>query len=221
MDTFDDIYDRGAGEKLDRELSRASAPAQPATREQMLRLLPEFPSGIELPGMQAGMIELARVRLDYAAARQALNAAENRRSGARAEDAARGAAAFRTGSDAVGPSAVQSLEAEIVGLMARRDAGAAAVWTCEEELFTTIAAHKAEYLATLGAAVEADRKAALAALDDFAASRARLLGVLNVQSWLSGTRKWRIAFGELRGIGAPAPRHEDVVESLRRELTWS
>jgi hypothetical protein len=222
MDTFDNIYDRGAGETLDRELSRTSVPQsiQIADRATMLRNLPALPSGIEMAAMAAAIVELERVRLAYAVARSAVNAAENRRAGARAEDASRGALAFRSGSDPVGPSAVQTLETEIVGLVARRDAGATAVAVCENELFSAIETNKAKYMALLGAAVEADRVAALAALDDFEASRQRLLSVLDFRSWLGGQRKWHNNLPTLRGIGAPPPAHADVVESLRRELTW-
>jgi glucose/arabinose dehydrogenase len=222
-DSFEfDVTDRGAGEEIGPELARVSVPQsiETADRATMLRNLPPVPAGIELPEMAAAMVELERVRAAYAAARQAVNAAENRRTGARAEDAAAGAAAFRSGKDAVGPSAVQSLEAEIRELVARRDAGAVAVAQAENELSAAIETNRTAYLALLSAAVEADRRAALSALDDFAASRTRLLTVMEFRSWLGGTRKWRINLAELRGLGQPAPRVETILDSLRRELTW-
>jgi hypothetical protein len=220
MDTFDNIYDRGAGEDLTAELARTSLPQsiQTASREQMLRDLPGIPGGIKLPAMQIAIAELERIRADYATARRAVNEAENLRPGARAEDAAAGALAFRTGSDAVGPSAVQTLEAEIVKLVAHRDAGAVAVAQAENELSAAIEGNRAEYLALLNTAVESDRVAALASLADFEADRQRLIAVLNFRGWLSGTRKWRLSLPELRGIGAPAPSTEAVLGALRREL---
>jgi hypothetical protein len=222
-DAFEfDVTDRGAGEDITAELSRTRVPEsiQAASREQMLRDLPPIPGGIKLPAMQIAIAEIERIRADAAAARRAVNEAENRRPGARSEDAAAGALAFRSGKDPTGPSAVQSLEAEIVGLVARRDAGAVAVAQAEAELSAAIEGNRAEYLALLTTAVESDRVAALASLADFEASRARLIAVLNFRGWLSGTRKWRLSLPPLRGIGQPAPRTEDVVESLRREITW-
>jgi len=207
---------------LTAELSRTFVPAsiQIADRATMLRNLPPVPGGIELPAMATAMIELERVRGDYAIARRAVNEAENRRAGARAEDALNAAAAFRSGADASGPSAVQKLEAELVKLVARRDAGAVAVAVCENELFAAIETNKAKYMALLDTAVEADRVAALAALADFEASRERLIAVLNFKGWLSGTRKWRVSLPELRGVGSPPPSVDAVLASLRRELSW-
>jgi hypothetical protein len=222
MSTWDNIYDGGAGEDIAGELSRTRVPESivAADRATMLRNLPPVPSGIELPAMAAAIVELERVRLAYAVARGAVNAAENRRTGARAEDAAAGAVAFRSGKDPVGPSAVQALETEIVGLVARRDSGAVAVAQAEAELSAAIEGNRTEYLAQLGDAVEADRVAALAALDDFAASRARLLTVLDFRSWLSGTRKWRLSLPPLRGLGQPAPSVDAALDALKGELSW-
>jgi hypothetical protein len=218
----DDIFDRGAGEALDAELSRTSVPqvVVVADRAAMLRDPAPVPVGLSLPAIAAAMSELVRVRAAFAAAKVALNAAENRRRAAAAEDAARGAAAFAAGTDATGESAVANLEKEIVKLAAHREAGAAALWVAEEGLLATIEADKAGTAALLTAAVEAHRVTALEALSVFEASRDELLSTLNFQSWVSGVRKWRLTFGPLHGVGQPPPTPADVVGALKRQLTW-
>jgi hypothetical protein len=222
-DSFEfDVTDRGAGEALDRELSRTSVPQsiQIADRATMLRDPAPVPAGLSLPAIAAAMSELVRVRAAFAAAKVALNAAENRRRAAAAKDAAAGAAAFSSGTDATGESAVANLEKEIVELAAHREAGAAAVWIAEEGLLAAIEADRTGTAALLAAAVEGSRVTALEALSVFEASRDELLSTLNFQSWLSGTRKWRLTFGPLHGVGQPPPTPADVVGALKRQLTW-
>lgn len=224
MDPFESLYDGGRGESLDRELARPADPhrATDRTTSRQILKVPDLPGGLELPELRAASVELDRVRAIFAGAQHALHIAEAQRPTARATDAAAGAQAFRDGETVAGPTAVATLEAEIVKLATTAGHGRTAVLQCELEVNAVLDANRSTYLARVAKAIEADRLAAAMALDDYIAARATVLADLSLRAWFSGGRK--VGVGQLpalRGISShdrPTPTAEAVLAALRAEL---
>ena len=215
--------DTGAGEEIGPELARAYVP-QPRDpgRRQLVRV-PPIPAAVEMPELRTASAELDRVRAALAATSSAVSEAQARRNGAQLEDQARAAAAFRSGEAVSGPSALAALDVETAGLAARQAAGRLAVAQCEMELGAVLDVNRDEYIRRADRALAADRDAAALALEAYADARTALLATLSIRAWLSGERKWSATLPELRGISSsdrPAPRTEDVLSALRRELDW-
>jgi len=214
--------DTGAGEEIGPELARAYVPQPRDPGRRQLVKVPPIPAGLQLAELETASAELDRCRAIAAGAVAALAAAEARRGLARNADLAQGADALRRG-EAPKPSALAAVEADIRGLVGNRDAARVLVAQTEAELDAVLSERRAEYQHRLDAAIAADRADALGALDAYAAARGTVIADLNLKGWLSGDRKWQVSLPELRGISSsdrPAPRHEDVLSALRRELSW-
>jgi hypothetical protein len=193
------------------------------TGRRIIVKVPTLPAGLAFVELETASAELDRCRVIAGGAVAALAAAEARRGSAHNADMAQGADALRRG-EAPAPSAVAALEADIRGLVGNRDAARVLVIQCEMQLDAVLSEHRADYQRRLDAAIAADRDDALAALDAYDAARTTVLADLSLRAWLAGGRKIGVGqLPELRGITSadrPAPRHADVVESLRRELSW-
>jgi hypothetical protein len=192
------------------------------TGRRMIVKVPTLPAGLAFVELETASAELDRCRAIASGAVAALAAAEARRGSAHNADMAAGADALRRG-DTPAPSAVAALEADIRGLVGNRDAARVLVVQCEMQLDAVLAEHRADYGRRLDAAIGADKGDALAALDAYEAARGVVIADLNLRGWLSGERKWSVNLPELKGIASadrPAPRTEDVLAALRRELSW-
>jgi uncharacterized protein YfaS (alpha-2-macroglobulin family) len=215
--------DTGGGEEIGAELARVYTPTPRDSGRRAVVRVPAIPSGLAFVELETASHELDRCRVILAGAVAALAAAEARRGSARNADMAQGADALRRG-EAPAPSAVAALEADIRGLVGNRDAARVLVAQCEMQLDAVLSQHRADYQRRLDAAITADRDDALAALDAYEATRATVLADLSLRAWLAGGRKIGVGqLPELRGITSadrPAPRHADVLASLRRELDW-
>lgn len=221
MDTFDPTGTADRDQDITAELARGYVPQPRDTGRRQLVKVPTIPAGLGLVELETASAELDRCRGIAAGAVAALASAEARRGLARNADLAQGADALRRG-ETPAPSAVAALEADIRGLVGNRDAARTLVAQCEAQLDTVLSQHRAEYQRRLDAAIAADREDALAALDAYAAARGTVLADLSLRAWLAGGRKIGIGqLPELRGISSsdrPAPRTEDVLAALRREL---
>jgi hypothetical protein len=218
MDPFDNLYDRGAGEDIARELSRASVPPPRSERRAIVKV-PDLGT-VEMPELVAAAQTLATERARLAETQRDLSLAEVKARAARLADTAAEVAAYREGKPAPAPSAA-AVAGEIGKLNTQRALGVTACAQAEAELATTLDAHRDRYIGRVAKAIEADRLATGIALAGYANARERLLSTLTVNNWLAGDRKFATGnLGELRGIGHPAPTAEAVLGALRRELDW-
>lgn len=209
-------------EDITRELATAYTPQPRDPTRRQIVVVPPIPGALEMPELRAAAAELDRVRGELAAATAAVAAAESKRNAARQADAAAAAAAFRSGQAVAGPSALDALYRETAALGARQAAGRTAVLQLEAEMAAVLDAHRAEYITRTETAIGDALAEAVAALESYVAARGELLATMTVRNWLAGERKFATGnLPELRGISSsdrPAPRFEDVLASLRREL---
>lgn len=219
-DAFEfDVTDRGAGEDITRELSRAQTPPPRDTGRRPIVKVPDLGT-VEMPELVAAAQTLATERARLAETQQDLSLAEVKARAARLADTAAEVAAYREGKPAPAPSAA-AVAVEIGKLSTQRALGVVAVAQAEAELASVLDTHRPAYLGRVAKAIEDERKATALAFDDYEQARGRLLATLTVRNWLAGDRKFATGnLGELRGIGQPPPSAEAVLESLKRELSW-